>query len=339
MAAGSGLNVLVTGGCGYIGSFIVRHLLDAGHRTVVYDSLFSGHRWAAQEATLVVGDLANRALLHAVLAEHRFDAVIHCAAHIWVGESVREPARYYSNNTVNAVTLFDLCAKAGVPAVVLSSTAAVYGQPDVALLDERLPLAPINPYGASKMMSERVLADIAAATGMRYAILRYFNVAGADARARIGEATPDNAHLIKLACATAAGLRPAMAIHGTDYPTADGTCVRDYVHVDDLARAHLAALGHLADGGASLVANCGYGHGFSVREVLDTARRVTGVAFPIEEGPRRAGDPAALVADSRLLQALLGWTPRHDDLDYIIATAWRWEQRLLAGHGQPAPGD
>ena len=177
---------------------------------------------------------------------------------------MREPARYYENNTANAIQLFDLCARAGVPAVVFSSTAAVYGQPDLPLLDESLPLAPINPYGASKLMSERVLADIAAASGLRYAILRYFNVAGADDRARIGEATPDNAHLIKLACETAAGLRPAMAIHGTDYSTPDGTCIRDYVHVDDLARAHLAALNHLIADGNSLIANCGYGHGFSV---------------------------------------------------------------------------
>ena len=333
---GSGLAVLVTGGCGYIGSFVVRHLLDAGHRPVVLDNLFSGHRWAAQEARLVEGDLADRALVQALLAEQRFDAVVHCAAHIWVGESVREPARYYANNTANAVQLFDLCARAGVPAVVFSSTAAVYGQPDLPLLDESLPLAPINPYGASKMMSERVLTDVAAATGLRYAILRYFNVAGADAEARIGEATPDNAHLIKLACETAAGARPAMAIHGTDYPTPDGTCIRDYVHVDDLARAHVAALEHLAAGGGSLIANCGYGHGFSVREVLETARRITGVAFPITEGPRRPGDPAVLVADSRKLQSLLGWRPRHDDLDYILATAWRWEQRLQAGLTQAA---
>jgi UDP-glucose 4-epimerase len=325
---GAGLDVLVTGGCGYIGSFIVRHLLDAGHRPVVYDSLYSGHAWAAQGAPLVVGDLADRARLAATLAERRFAAVVHCAAHIWVGESVREPARYYANNTGGAIQLFDLCARAGVPAVVFSSTAAVYGQPGVELLDEGLPLAPINPYGASKMMAERVLQDVAAASGLRYAILRYFNVAGADAGARIGEATPDNAHLIKLACETAHGLRPGMVVHGTDYPTPDGTCIRDYVHVDDLARAHLAALAHLAEGGAPLVANCGYGHGFSVREVLETAQRVTGVRFPIAEGPRREGDPAVLVADSRRLQALLGWTPRHDDLDYIVATAWRWEQKL-----------
>ena len=323
-----GLEVLVTGGAGYVGSFIVRHLLAAGHRCVVYDSLYSGHAWAVAGAELVVGDLADRATLADLLASRRFAAVIHCAAHIWVSESVREPARYYANNTANAIGLFDLCARHGVGSVVFSSTAAVYGQPDLALIDETQPLAPINPYGASKMMSERVLADICAATGLRYAILRYFNVAGADADAQIGEATPDNAHLIKLACETAFGLRPAMAIHGTDYPTPDGTCIRDYVHVDDLARAHLQALHHLTDGGASLVANCGYGHGFSVREVLETARRATGVDFPIDEGPRRPGDPAALVADSRRLKNLLGWTPRHDDLDYIVATAWRWEQRL-----------
>jgi UDP-glucose 4-epimerase len=324
----SGLSVLVTGGAGYIGSFIVRHLLDAGHRPVVFDSLYSGHRWAAQEAELVVGDLADRRKLESLLSTRSFDAVVHCAAHIWVGESVRSPAKYYANNTGNAIGLFDLCAQFGIGRVVLSSTAAVYGEPGAELLDESLPLAPINPYGASKMMAERVLVDLCAATGQRHAILRYFNVAGADARARIGEATPDNSHLVKVACETALGLRPRMLVNGTDYPTPDGTCVRDYVHVDDLARAHVEALAHLADGGASFVANCGYGHGFSVREVLDTARRVTGIAFPIEEGPRRPGDPPILVADSRRIQEILGWRPRHDDLDYIVATAWRWEQRL-----------
>lgn len=327
-AGPSGLSVLVTGGAGYIGSFIVRHLLDAGHRPVVFDSLYSGHRWAAQEAELVVGDLADRHQLDTLLSTRSFHAVVHCAAHIWVGESVRDPIKYYANNTGNAVGLFELCARHGIGQLVFSSTAAVYGQPGVELLDESLPLAPINPYGASKMMAERVLADLCAASGQRYAILRYFNVAGADARARIGEATPDNSHLVKVACETALGLRPHLLVNGTDYPTPDGTCVRDYVHVDDLARAHVEALAYLADGGTSFVANCGYGHGFSVREVLDTARRVTGVDFPILEGPRRPGDPAVLVADSRRIQSLLGWRPRHDDLGYIVGTAWRWEQRL-----------
>jgi UDP-glucose 4-epimerase len=317
----------VTGGCGYVGSFVVRHLLAAGHRPVVLDSLVTGHAWAAQEAPLVVADLADRARVAAVLAGGRFAAVVHCAAHIWVGESVAEPARYYANNTGNAIGLFDLCARAGVP-VLLSSTAAVYGAPEVALIDESLPVAPINPYGASKAMAERVLVDIAAATGLPYAILRYFNVAGADAAARIGEATPNNAHLVKLACAAALGRRAALTIHGTDYPTPDGTCIRDYVHADDLARAHLLALDHLLQGGAAFVANCGYGHGYSVREVLDAARRVTGVAFPIVPGPRRAGDPARLVADSTRLRRLLAWIPEHDDLDHILATAWAWEQKL-----------
>jgi UDP-glucose 4-epimerase len=323
-----GLDVLVTGGAGYIGSFIVRHLLDAGHRPVVYDSLYAGHRWAVQEAELAVGDLTDAPRLEALLESRSFAAVVHCAAHIWVGESVRDPIKYYANNTANAVRLFGLCARHGIRHLVFSSTAAVYGQPEAGLIDESLPAAPINPYGASKMMTERVLVDLAAAEGLSYAILRYFNVAGADVQARIGEATPDNSHLVKVACQTAMGLRPAMFVNGIDYPTPDGTCIRDYVHVDDLARAHLQALQHLLDGGASLVANCGYGHGFSVREVLDTARRVTGVAFPITEGPRRPGDPAVLVADSRRIQAVLGWTPRHDDLDYIVGTAWRWEQRL-----------
>jgi UDP-glucose 4-epimerase len=323
-----GPSVLVTGGAGYVGSFIVRQLVAAGQRPVVYDSLYSGHDWAVPGADLVVGDLADRARLDELLASRRFEAVIHCAAHIWVAESVREPARYYANNTANAIQLFDLCARRGVGRVVFSSTAAVYGDPDQSLIGERQPLAPINPYGASKMMAERVLTDIAAASGMHHAILRYFNVAGAAAGAELGEATPDNAHLVKLACETAMGLWPRMAIHGTDYPTPDGTCIRDYVHVDDLADAHLLALRHLADGGASLVANCGYGHGYSVREVLETARRVTGVDFPIDEGPRRPGDPPVLVADSRYLKSLLGWQPRHDDLDYIVATAWRWEQAL-----------
>jgi UDP-glucose 4-epimerase len=327
-AGRGGLRVLVTGGAGYIGSFVVRHLLDAGHAPVVYDNLYSGHRWAAQEAELVVGDLGDRPRLEALLGGRGFDAVVHCAAHIWVGESVRNPAKYYRNNTSNAIRLFDLCALYGIRYVVFSSTAAVYGEPDLELIPETAPLAPINPYGASKMMAERVLTDLAAATGLRHAILRYFNVAGADADARIGEATPENSHLVKVACEAALGLRPGMRVNGTDYPTPDGTCVRDYVHVDDLARAHVLALARLADGGDPLVCNVGYGHGFSVREVIDAVRRVSGVDFPVEHGPRRPGDPPTLVAETARIRALLGWEPRHDDLGYIVGTAWRWEQRL-----------
>jgi UDP-glucose 4-epimerase len=322
--------VLVTGGAGYIGSHVTLLLAEAGHRVVVYDNLSSGHAWAVLGAELVVGDLGDQERLAAVLGGRRFDAVLHFAAHIWVAESIRDPARYYRNNLATALGLFELAARQGVRQLVFSSTAAVYGQPDAALIDESMPLAPINPYGASKMMAERVLMDIAAATGLRYAILRYFNVAGADPQGRIGEATPDNQHLIKLACETALGLRPAMRIHGTDYPTPDGTCVRDYIHVDDLARAHLAALEYLDQGGASTALNCGYGHGSSVREVLDTVRRVTRVDFPIETGPRRPGDPAVLVAGNDKIRRVLGWRPRHDDLDFIVRTAWAWEQVLQA---------
>lgn len=322
------LRVLVTGGAGYIGSHIVHQLADAGHEPVVLDNLFSGHRWAIGEARLVEGDTGDRALLDRLMGSERFGALVHCAAHIWVGESVREPARYYANNAAKAFTLFDACARHGIRHVVFSSTAAVYGEPGLELLDEDLPLRPINPYGASKAMAERALQDIAAAHGMSWAILRYFNVAGADAQLRTGEATPDNSHLVKVACETAMGLRPGMRINGTDYPTPDGTCVRDYVHVDDLAAAHLLALAHLCEGGASLLCNCGYGRGYSVREVIDMVRRVTRVDFPVETGPRRPGDPARLVADASRIGGLLGWRPRHDDLETIVATAWRWEQRL-----------
>ena len=274
--------------------------------------------------------------LEAVLAGTQFAAVLHFAANIWVGESVREPARYYRNNVVNALNLFELAARHGVPHVVFSSTAAVYGEPGVPLIDETLPLAPINPYGASKMMAERILADIAGAAGMRYVILRYFNVAGADADAQIGEATPHNSHLVKVACETAIGIRPGMAINGVDYPTPDGTCVRDYIHVEDLATAHIEALRYLELGGRSEAFNCGYGHGFSVREVVDAVARVSGVAIRIEEGSRRPGDPAVLVASNAKIRAAFGWQPRHDDLDEIVRSAWQWEQWLHAQGGPQA---
>lgn len=325
---GTGLRVLVTGGAGYVGSHVVRRLAEIGHEVVVYDNLSTGHAWAVLGGELVIGDLADRRRLECLLASRPFDGVLHFAANIWVAESVRDPAKYYRNNTVNALGLFELAAQYGIRRIVSSSTAATYGQPEISPIDEDTPQRPINPYGASKMMAERMLIDIAGAQGLDYAILRYFNVAGADPEARIGEATPYNNHLIKLACETAYGLRPKMAIHGTDYPTEDGTCIRDYIHVEDLADAHVRALEHLADGGESLVANCGYGRGFSVREVLETVRRVTGVDFAIEEGPRRPGDPARLVAGAARIRQVLGWTPRHDDLEAIVASAWRWEREL-----------
>lgn len=327
-AARPHLSILVTGGAGYVGSHVVHHLLDAGHAVVVLDNLCSGHRWAVGTAELVEADLADAERLRALLESRKFDAVVHCAGHIWVGESVRLPAMYYRNNAANAFRLFELCARTGVGAVVFSSTAAVYGEPEIVPIDETAPLRPINPYGASKMMAERALVDIAAASGLRYAILRYFNVAGADPRLRVGEATPDNAHIVKVALETVLGLRPDMRINGADYPTPDGTCIRDYVHVDDLARAHLLALDRLTGGGSSVVLNCGYGHGFSVREVLAAVERVTGATLPVAIGPRRPGDPPQLVARADRIREILGWRPQHDDLDRIVETAWRWEQKL-----------
>ncbi len=331
--APTGLRVLVTGGAGYIGSHIVRDLIAAGHRVTVFDNLYSGHEWAVPGAELEIGDLGDRQRLERVLSAASFDAAIHCAGHIWVGESMRHPGKYYFNNASNAFRLFDHCAQYGIRHVVFSSTAAVYGQPDVELIDEDQPLRPINPYGASKLMAERALQDIAAAAGLGYAILRYFNVAGADRAARIGEATPDNSHLVKVALETAIGLRPVMHVNGTDYPTPDGTCIRDYVHVDDLAAAHVLALHHLVQGGDSLIANCGYGRGFSVREVLDAVRRVTGIDIAVQSGPRRPGDPAVLVADNQRIRRTLGWQPAGDSLDAIVGSAWRFEQALQGLRG------
>jgi UDP-glucose 4-epimerase len=318
----------VTGGAGYIGSHVVRALRDAGAVVTVVDSFYSGHRWAVAGVPVVDLDLGNRDGVDALLDARHFDALLHFAAHIWVGESVREPGKYYCNNTANAAYLFTRAAAAGVRHIVFSSSAAVYGDHAAAPIEETTPLAPINPYGASKMMAERILLDVSAAHGIGSAALRYFNVAGAHDDGSLGEATPDNTHLVKVACETALGLRPRMRIHGDDYPTPDGTCIRDYIHVQDLAAAHVAALARLLDAPERLVLNCGYGHGFSVREVLDAVHRVTGVDLDPEIGPRRAGDPAKLVADNRRILATLDWRPERDDLDRIVASAWTWECRL-----------
>lgn len=317
--------LLVTGGAGYIGSHAVKALRRAGHEVVVFDNLSTGFAWAVGDADLVVGDLGDRIALRRLFSDHRFEAVLHFAGHIWVGESVDQPAKYYRNNVIHALDLFEQAVRHEVPHLVLSSTAAVYGEPDADLLQETLPCAPVNPYGASKMMAERLLTDIAGASGMTFAILRYFNVAGADPDGLIGEATPDNSHIVKVACETALGLRSGMWINGTDYPTADGTCIRDYIHVDDLANAHLDALAYLQRGGSSTVCNCGYGRGRSVREVIDMVKDVSGIDFKVGGGPRRAGDPAKLVASNDKIKDLLGWQPRHDDLRFIIETAFRWE--------------
>ncbi len=322
---GNKVNVLVTGGAGYIGSHVVKALRKSGADVTVFDNLSTGFAWAVPDADLVVGDLGDREALETLFRQHQFDAVLHFAAHIWVGESVADPAKYYRNNVANALNLFDMAARSNVRHLVFSSTAAVYGEPDVDLLDETLPSAPINPYGASKMIAERMLTDIAAASPMTFAILRYFNVAGADPEGQIGEATPDNNHIVKIACETAFGLRSGMQINGTDYPTPDGTCLRDYIHVEDLAQAHLDALSYLRQGGSSDVFNCGYGHGQSVREVIDMVKEVSGVDFDVKEGPRRAGDPPKLVAANDKIKSILGWQPRYDDLRFIIESAWRWE--------------
>jgi len=324
------LNCLVTGGAGYIGSHVARLLREQGAQVTILDNFYSGHRWAVGDARLVEADVGDRGRVEALLGGERFDALLHFAAHIWVGESARDPAKYYRNNTANAAVLFELAARHGVRHVVFSSTAAVYGEAAGPLIDESAPLAPIAPYGASKMMAERILTDVAAATGQRTAILRYFNVAGAHDDATLGEATPDNSHLVKVACEAASGRRPPLTIHGDDYPTPDGTCIRDYIHVQDLAAAHVAALERLLEDPTPLVVNCGYGHGFSVREVVDAFARVTGIDLAPGVGPRRAGDPAVLVADNRRILSSLNWRPERDDLKRILASAWAWEQHLQA---------
>ncbi len=321
--------ILVTGGAGYIGSHVVRQLGERGERVVVLDNLSTGFRDAVLHGEFVHGDTGDLDLVEKVLREHAIDAVMHFAAHIVVPESVSDPLKYYHNNTAKTRSLLEACQRAGVARFVFSSTAAVYGIPDDALISESAPLAPINPYGRSKLMSEWMLRDLADASPMRHVILRYFNVAGADPEGRIGQSTPEATHLIKVACEAVTGKRDSVSIFGTDYPTPDGTGVRDYIHVDDLADAHLKALDHLRGGGASIVLNCGYGHGYSVRELLAAVERASGQRLPVREGPRRPGDPPVLVAVADRIRSTLGWQPAHDDIDAIVHTALAWEKRLL----------
>jgi len=327
------MKILVTGGAGYIGSHVVKMLGEKGHDITVYDNLSTGHDWALLYGKLIRGDLADRGLLEKTVKELRPDAVIHFAASIQVEESVRKPLLYYRNNMANTLNLLESVADSGVKHFIYSSTAAVYGIPEKIPVDEGAPLKPINPYGASKVMIERVLEDVAHTADFTYVALRYFNVAGADPGGRIGQAYKEATHLITRALKTAKGESEKLLIYGTDYPTPDGTCIRDYIHVEGLAEAHLRALDYLRDEGRSDRMNCGYGHGFSVREVVDTAKKVTGVDFRVEETGRRAGDPPALIADSRLLRDRTGWQPRYDDLTFIIGTAWEWELRLAKQQG------
>jgi len=323
------MNVLVTGGAGYIGGHMVLALRDAGHNPVVFDNLSTGFRWSVPEdVPLVVGDVGDYELVLQTLRSHAIDAIVHFAAKLVVPESVRDPLGYYLNNTVKSRTLLAAAVAAGIESFVFSSTAAVYGNASDGPLAEEAPLAPLSPYGSSKQLTEVMLRDVAAAHGMRFVVLRYFNVAGADPALRHGQCTANATHLIKVAVQTALGMRPDMEVFGADYPTPDGTCIRDYIHVSDLIAAHQQALEHLRAGGESLVVNCGYGHGYSVSEVIETVRQVSGRPLAARIAPRRDGDPVAIVADSTRIRSRLGWQPRYDDLATIVEHTLRWENML-----------
>jgi UDP-glucose 4-epimerase len=323
--------LLVTGGAGYIGSQMVHELVDAGERVVVLDDLSTGFRWAVPEdAPLVIGETGDQALVARLIRDHQVDSIIHFAASIVVPDSVRDPLGYYRNNTVNSRALIESAVRNGIRHFVLSSTAAVYGNPAAVPIGEDAPTLPISPYGWSKVMTEIMLRDASRAHRMGHVILRYFNVAGADPQGRTGQSSAAATHLIKVAAETALGLRPKLEIFGTDYPTTDGTCIRDYIHVSDLADAHKLALHYLRSGGTPLTLNCGYGHGFSVREVIETVKRVSAIDFKVEHAPRREGDPARIVAASERIRDALGWDPCYDDLPTIVAHALAWERQLMA---------
>ncbi|WP_377295073.1 UDP-glucose 4-epimerase GalE [Rhizobium sp. SG2393] len=322
--------VLVTGGAGYIGSHMVWALVDRGEEVVVLDNLSSGYRWAVAPAAIFYeGDVADEMLVADIILAHDIDVIVHFAGSKVVPESVADPLAYYDNNTGRTRALLTTAVRAGVPHFVFSSTAAVYGTVEAGhLVRETDPLTPQSPYGCSKLMSELILRDCAYAYGLNFVALRYFNVAGADPLGRTGQSSPDFPHLIKAACQAALGILPHVSVFGTDYPTHDGTGVRDYIHVADLVDAHLKAIDHLRDGGASLVANCGYGEGYSVLDVLNAVMRVNGRRFDIRYEGRREGDPAALVADPTVARERLGWEPRYDNLEEIVESALRWERAL-----------
>ena len=323
------MTVLVTGGAGYIGSHAALALLDGGRNVVVLDNLSQGYRWAVPTgAAFVEGDCGDYDLVRRVISEHDVTAIMHFAGSIIVPESVIYPLEYYYNNTVNSRALAQAAVDSGIEHFIFSSTAGVYGEPKSTPILEDFSLKPISPYGTSKMMTEKMLADAAIAHDLRYVALRYFNVAGADPKGRSGQTSRKATHLIKIASQTATGARPQMAIYGEDYDTPDGTCIRDYIHVSDLAKAHVLALEYLEDGGESDVMNCGYGRGFSVKEVIGAVKRVSGIDFAGERAERRPGDPAALIAAADRVREKLGWTPEYDDLDAIVRHALDWEESL-----------
>jgi len=322
--------ILITGGAGYIGSHTARQLGEAGERLVTLDNLCTGFKQAVLHGDLVIGNTGDQALVRRVLEEYNVDTVLHFAAHTIVPESVENPLKYYRNNTCNTRNLLECCAEAGVKNFVFSSTAAVYGIPENGVAFEDAPTRPINPYGTSKLMTEMMLRDLSMASDFNYVALRYFNVAGCDLQGRIGQSTPKATLLTKVACEAAVGKRDAVYIFGTDYPTADGTGVRDYIHVEDLADAHVKALDYLRGGGASTVLNCGYGHGYSVREMLDAVAEANAAPLNIIETGRRAGDPPELVAGARQVREVLGWQPKYDDLATIASSSLAWERSQFA---------
>jgi UDP-glucose 4-epimerase len=323
-------SILVTGGAGYIGSHVVRQLGAAGESVITLDNLSTGFEAAVTAGKLVIGDTGDAALLDRVFAAHKIDTLMHFAAHTVVPESVADPLKYYRNNTSNSRTLLERAHAHGVKHVVFSSTAAVYGIPPDGKASEATPTRPINPYGSSKLMTEWMLRDLALAGGPSYVALRYFNVAGCEPGGSIGQSTPKATLLVKVACEAAVGKRKGVSIFGTDYPTPDGTGLRDYIHVEDLAAAHLDALDYLREGGKSSTLNCGYGHGYSVREVLQTVERVHGAALNITEEPRRDGDPPVLIAATEKIHQVLGWMPEFDDLELIVRTSLDWERKIAA---------
>jgi UDP-glucose 4-epimerase len=332
------MTILVTGGAGYIGSHMVHALVDAGESVVVLDNLSTGFNWAIPRGVpLVVGDTGDQTLVAALIAEHGVDTIIHFAASIVVPDSVADPLGYYRNNTVNSRALIETAVKNGVRRFIFSSTAAVYGNPLRSPINEDDATVPMSPYGSSKLMTEIMLRDAGAAHGLSYLILRYFNVAGADPQLRTGQSTKGATHLIKVAVETALGLRPAIEVFGTDYATPDGTCIRDYIHVSDLVRAHADALRHLRNGGASVILNCGYGRGFSVLDVINTVKRVAGTDFKVVLSGRRPGDPPDIVADAGRIRSLLGWAPQFDDLETIVDHALKWEHRRASVRAAASP--